>query len=396
MIPYIILLCGLGTLGYFGADMYLPTLPELEKYFASNKTAIGLTFSIYMFGITVGQLFYGTLSDRFGRKKTLIFGLLIFFIASLGCMYSTHIIPFILWRLMQALGACSAMVIWQAIVIDKFDTPTTHKVFAIVFPMLALSPALAPTIGGVIITHYPWQAIFATLGIIGLTLFICVACFLKETISQEAQAESKINFKEIKNKYLTLLHSPIYMGHVCTIGMTSGAYFCYLTASPFILEQMGYSALFIGLSFIPQTIAFMLGGFLSKKVVDYFGPKIMWHCLCSFVFFALLLFCMTVLSPLHHALQIIIPFSIMALLNGILYPNFMTIALNQFPKLAGTAAGLAGSIQAFIAFASTSILSTLLFMGVISMSIVIILMSLGGLFYFRSKIKSLPKMKSYQ
>ena len=321
MIFYIILLSGLGTLGYFGADMYLPTLPELESYFNSNKTAIGLTFSIYMFGITIGQLLYGTLSDCYGRKNTLIFGLSLFIIATLGCMYSTHIIPFIIYRLLQALGACAAMVIWQAMVIDKFDTKDTHKIFAIVFPMLALSPALAPSIGGAIISLYPWQTIFMTLGILGLVLLICVSCFLTETTTQDSQAASQIKFFDIKQKYKTLLASPTYMGYVCTLGMTSGAYFCYLTASPFILKQMGYSAMFIGLSYIPQTIAFMCGGFMSNKIIHYFGPKTMWYCLCAFVLFSLVLFCTTIFFPLHDALQILIPFSIMALLNGILYPR---------------------------------------------------------------------------
>jgi Bcr/CflA subfamily drug resistance transporter len=387
MIPYIILLCGLGTLGYFGADMYLPTLPELENYFASNKTAVGLTFSIYMFGITIGQLLYGTLSDYYGRKKTLIFGLSLFVVATIGCMYSTHIVLFILWRLLQALGACASMVIWQAMVIDKFETEKIHQIFAIVFPMLALSPALAPTIGGAIITLYPWHAIFVTLGFMGLILLSCVIFFLKETIPKEIPT-LKFKFHDIKKKYTTLLRSPIYMGYVCTIGMTSGAYFCYLTASPFILNKMGYSAMYIGLSYIPQTVAFMCGGFISKKLIDYFGKKIMFYCLYAFVFFSLVLFFMTVLFPLKNALQIIIPFSIMALLNGILYPSFMSIALNHFPQLAGTAAGLAGSIQAFIAFVSTSLLAMLLFLGVISMSIMIVLMAVGGLLYFRSCLKS--------
>ncbi len=383
MIFYIILLSGLGTLGYFGADMYLPSLPSLETYFSSSKAAVGLSFSIYLFGITIGQLLYGTLSDHFGRKMTLIFGLSLFVIASIACIYSTHIVTFIIWRFIQALGACASMVIWQAMVIDKFDTDKTHQIFAIVFPMLALSPALAPTIGGVIITLSSWQMIFITLGLIGLILFFCVIFFIKETIKKTSQTKGNFHWQDIKIKYLTLLRSPIYMGYVCTLGLTSGAYFCYLTASPFILKQMGYNAMYIGLSYIPQTIAFMIGGFISKKVVDYFGLKIMTYCLYAFVLFAAILFCATVIFPLHHALQIIIPFSVMALLNGILYPRGMSLALNYLPALAGTAAGLAGSVQAFIAFVSTSILASLLFMGVVSMSVIIVLMAIGGLLFFK-------------
>lgn len=387
MILYIILLCGLGTLGYFGADMYLPALPELETDFTSTKTAVGLTFSMYMVGITMGQLIYGSLSDRWGRKKTLILGLSLFVLASIGCIYSEHIVTFIFWRILQALGACAAMVIWQAIVIDKYDRKTSHHIFAIVFPMLAISPALAPTIGGVILILFSWHTIFALLALIALSLLFCVIFFFRETTTFESRENSQIKFHDIKKKYLTLLRSKIYMGYVCTLAMTSSAYFCYLTASPFILNQMGYSTLFIGLSYIPQTVAFMCGGFISKKLMDWGGEKILTYCLIAFVVFSFILLGTTVLLPLKYAFQIIAPFTIMALLNGVLYPTGMSIALNHFPELAGTAAGLAGSIQAFIAFISTSILATLLFLGVISMSVFIVILAITGLTYFLANVR---------
>ncbi|MGA2655330.1 MAG: Bcr/CflA family efflux MFS transporter [Gammaproteobacteria bacterium] len=385
MIFYLILLSGLGTLGYLGADMYLPSLPGLETYFGSSKAAVGLSFSIYMFGITIGQLFYGTLSDHFGRKKTLIFGLTLFALSSIACIYTTHIAAFISLRLLQALGACASMVIWQAMVIDKFDTEKTHKIFAFVFPMLALSPAIAPTIGGIIMTLSSWQTIFMTLAGIGFIL-LCATFLISETMKKAAPSPQKL-WPATKTKYLTLLRSRNFMGYVCTIGLTSGAYFCYLTASPFILKQMGYDAMFIGLSYIPQTIAFMCGGFMSKKIIDYFGVNTMQYCLYAFVFFAVILFCATVIFPLQHALQIVLPFSIMALLNGVLYPRAMSLALNCFPELAGTSAGLAGSLQAFIAFVSTSILAALLFMGVVSMSVIIVLMALAGLLVYRNGVR---------
>lgn len=380
---YIILLAGLGTLGYFGADMYLPAFPAMQNDFATSATAIGLTFSVYMFGITIGQLFYGTLSDRFGRKNTLIAGLALFVIATIGCMWSTHIYELIAWRAVQALGACSAMVIWQAIVIDQYNKDISHKIFSIVFPLLAVSPALAPSIGGIIINSFAWPAIFLVLTLMGATLLACVLFFLKETTTPATRADSQIKFYDIKQKYLTLLRSPIYMGYICTLGFTSSAYFCYLTASPFIFSQMGYSAIWIGISYIPQTVAFILGGFLSKKIVDHFGVIVMRRCLQGFVFFALILLIATTLFPLHSAWQIILPFSVMALLNGILYPSGMSLALNEFPQLAGTAAGLAGSLQAFTAFFTTSVLAALLFMGVISMSIMIMLLAVFGALCFR-------------
>lgn len=388
MILYIILLIGLGTLGYFGADMYLPAFPVLQTYFGSNETAIGLTFSIYMFGITIGQLFYGVLSDRFGRKKVLCVGLFLFVIASVGCMLSESITTFTAWRLLQALGVCGPLVIWQAMVIDRFAPEMRHKIFAIVFPLLALSPALAPTVGGMVLSFSTWQMIFMVLIGVSVTLFTCVLFFLKETTTNTQRAASHIHFHVLKKKYVTLLTSPIFMGYICTLSFSSSAYFCYLTASPFILSGMGYSAVFIGLSYIPQTVGFVVGGLISKKITDKWGVAILRQVLYGFLFFAFLLLAVAMIWPLTAAYQIVIPFTLMAVLSGILYPSGMNLALSRFPELAGIAAGLAGSIQAFTAFMSTSILATILWMGAITMPVMIVILSLFSVLCYRAAAKS--------
>ncbi len=385
---FIPLLCGLGVLGYFGADMYLPAFPELQTFFATSKAAVGLTFSVYMFGITLGQLFYGTLSDRFGRKTILIWSLSLFLMATIACITSTHIYELILWRLVQALGACGAMVIWQAIVIDRFSPEESHSIFAIVFPMLAISPALAPALGGALISIASWPMIFMVLALIGALLLLSVIFLLTETTALQTRLASQINYVQIKQKYQQLLHSSFFMGNVCTLALTSSAYFCYLTASPFILQQMGYSPAVIGFSYLPQTLAFMGGGLLSKRIMSAFGLKTMRFCLIAFVGFSFVFFIVTVLFPLTHALQIILPFSFMAVLSGVLYPSGMTMALNHFPKLAGTAAGLAGSIQAFCAFFTTSILSLLLFTGIISLSVMIVLLAFSSWLCFRLLVRA--------
>ncbi|HLF67412.1 MAG TPA: Bcr/CflA family efflux MFS transporter [Gammaproteobacteria bacterium] len=385
---FIPLLCGLGVLGYFGADMYLPAFPELQTFFATSEAAVGLTFSVYMFGITIGQLFYGTLSDRFGRKTMLIWSLSLYLIATIACITSANIYELILWRLLQALGACGPMVIWQAIVIDQFSQEKSHHIFAIVFPMLAISPALAPALGGALITVASWPVIFMVLALIGVLLLLAVIFLLHETTQQHTRAAAQINYVQIKQKYQQLLHSSFFMGNVCTLALSSSAYFCYLTASPFILQQMGYSATVIGFSFLPQTLAFMGGGLLSKKIMSAFGLKTMRFCLVAFVGLSWVFFIVTVFFPLTHALQIVLPFSLMAILSGILYPSGMTLALNHFPALAGTAAGLAGSIQAFCAFFTTSILAALLFTGVISLSVMIVLLAFSAWLCFRLLVRS--------
>ena len=173
-IPYI-WLAGLSMLGFLATDMYLPAFDIIRGDLATSENMIGLTLSIFLLGMAIGQLFYGRLTQKLGTKKSLIIGLSIFAVSSLAASFSTSVEMLLVARFFQALGACSANVIWQAMVIQRYDAKTSQRIFATIMPLVALSPALAPLLGAAIEKFYGWSMIFVTLTIIGVGLAMMFA-----------------------------------------------------------------------------------------------------------------------------------------------------------------------------------------------------------------------------
>src|SRR5690606_1817608 len=144
----------------FASDMYLPALSEIENEFSSTPGMVGLSISIYMAGFAVAQLFYGPISDQIGIKSPLIFGLLIFLGGTLGCAYSSSTEVFFICRFLQAVGICSAQVLWQPMVVDNVSSEDIQKVFAMLISLSVISPALAPICGGMLAEFLGWRTIF--------------------------------------------------------------------------------------------------------------------------------------------------------------------------------------------------------------------------------------------
>ena len=376
---FIVLLAGLAMMGYFASDMYLPAFPQMRSTLNTTPSLIELTLSVYMAGLAVGQLFYGIISDRIGRKTMLILGLALFIIASFGCYWSEHITSLLIFRVFQALGACATTVLWQAMVIDLYGEQGSHRLFALILPLLGVSPALAPSLGGLLTEQWGWRSIFMTLALIGI--FIITIIFnMEETTTAESRAEHRIHISHILKNYQRLLTSMHYAGYVAIVCLATSCFFAYLTGSPFILKSLGLTAHEIGISYIPQTICFMLGGFVSKKVVDRLGaPTTLTIAIALSILCGLCMSGFALYGP-AHASEVIVPFLLVAIANGMIYPTCLTIALNRFPKMSGTAAGLSGFLQAATAFVASSMIASLSNLG---------LLSIGGMILFLSTLNAI-------
>ena len=201
----------------------------------------------------------GALSDRFGRKPVLLLGLAIFAAGCLGMLWVRDATWLLVLRFVQAVGVCAAAVTWQALVTDYYPANRTNRIFATIMPLVGLSPALAPLLGSWILAHFDWQAIFATL--FAITLILMLPAFaLKPAHQKEVHADAK------PITFLSLLSAKAYRGNVLVYAACSASFFAWLTGSPFILHDMGYSPAAIGLSYVPQTIAFLLGGYGAAEM----------------------------------------------------------------------------------------------------------------------------------
>lgn len=341
----------LSMLGFIATDMYLPAFKIMEHNFATGPEQIALSLTVFLMGMAIGQLLWGLASDKFGHRNTLIIGLFVFTLASCGLAFSEQVWQLLGLRFIQAIGVCAPAVIWQAMVIKRYSSRVSQQIFATIMPLVALSPALAPQLGVLLTNHWGWQSIFFVLTIMGITLIVST-CLQKNVISEKKTTSITQDIK-------FLFSSRAYLGNVLMFACASAAFFAYLTGMPEIMTQLGYAAKDIGMSFIPQTIAFMTGGYLGKQCVRKYGDKRVLKPLL--VLFTVSSICIFVASQwtLTSIWPILAPFCLIAVANGALYPIVVNRALSSAKQSPATAAGLQNSLQICAASLASALVATL-------------------------------------
>ncbi|AXF59466.1 Bcr/CflA family multidrug efflux MFS transporter [Leclercia sp. W6] len=349
---FLVWLGGLSVLGFLATDMYLPAFAIMQADLQTPAAAISASLSLFLAGFAFAQLLWGPMSDRFGRKPVLLAGLAIFAFGCLGMLWVRDATWLLVLRFIQAVGVCAAAVTWQALVTDYYPASRTNRIFATIMPLVGLSPALAPLLGSWILAHFSWQAIFAVLFAITLVLMI-PAFFLKPVTVKEAQPTSRVTF-------FTLLRSRIYRGNVLIYAACSASFFAWLTGSPFILNEMGYSPAVIGLSYVPQTIAFLIGGYGCRAALQKWQGHQMLPWLLG-------LFAVSVIGtwavgfiPGVSLAALLAPFCLMAVANGAIYPIVVAQALRPFPQATGSAAALQNTLQLGLCFLASLLVSWLI------------------------------------
>lgn len=332
-------LAGLSMLGYLAIDMYLPAFGMMQRELSISEGAISNSLSIFLFGFAVAQLLWGPLSDKVGRKPILLIGLSLFSLGCLGMLWVESATGLLAMRFLQAFGVCSAAVIWQALVIDRFDESRAQHVFALIMPLVALSPALAPLIGASLLNHGGWRMIFMLL--MAVTLVLMLPTLMLKNIKQKSVTDAN----QSTASFMTLLKSPLYTGNVLVYASCSAGFFAWLAGSPIILEKMGYSPQDIGLSYIPQTIAFMVGGYGCRILLSKMTGKTLLPLLL--IGYAVSMTALYLVAKFTEPTltTILIPFCIMAAMNGASYPIAVSNALSAYPEISGKAAALQNALQ---------------------------------------------------
>lgn len=349
---FILYLSLLSIVGFLATDMYLPAFEAMRNDLQTSKNSISSSLSIYLGGFALAQLIWGPIADKYGKTKTVLAGMVLFGISSICIVYAHSIFLLLLMRFIQAIGACSAAVSWQAMIIERYSKEQTTKLFASIMPLVGLTPALAPIIGVFMMDAYGWRSIFFVLFVLSI-LIISYTLTIKE---QKNTFSTTTNNKNIS--YFTFFQSFRYIGNVIIYAFCSAAFFAWLTGSPFFLKELGYSEDQIGLSFIPQTIAFMLGGYGSRYSMNFISSR-------KLIPFLLVLFSISVFGVLFISLWmekptltlLLLPFCTMAFSNGACYPIVVSEALLQFPQNAGKATALQNTIQLSICFIASMFVS---------------------------------------
>ncbi|MEL4013441.1 purine nucleoside transporter PunC [Dryocola clanedunensis] len=349
---FLIWLAGLSVLGFLATDMYLPAFAAIQQDLNTEASAVSASLSLFLAGFAFAQLMWGPMSDRFGRKPVLLAGLSIFAVSCLGMLWVESATALLVLRFIQAVGVCSAAVSWQALVTDYYPASRANRIFATIMPLVGLSPALAPLLGSWILNHFEWQAIFATLFAITLLLMIPTLRLKPRTQHHPQTEENKVSF-------MSLLRSRVYSGNVLIYAACSASFFAWLTGSPFILNDMGYSPSAIGLSYMPQTIAFLVGGYGCRSALQKWSGKQMLPWLLAL--YTLSIFGTWGVAASGHAnlTLLLIPFCVMAMANGAIYPIVVASALLPFPQATGKAAALQNTLQLGLCFFASLMVSWL-------------------------------------
>ena len=294
------------------------------------------------------------MSDRLGRKPILLTGLSLFVLGCVGMFWVETATQLLALRFIQAIGVCSAAVSWQALVIDRYPADKAHRVFASIMPLMSLSPALAPLLGAMVLNHFGWQAIFAVL--LGVSLLLLLpTLFLRTAPKRLAEAGEPTRLG-----YGQLLGSRVFTGNVMIFAACSASFFAWLTASPFILGDMGYSPNDIGLSYVLPTLAFLIGGYSCRSALQRFqGKTLLPWLLVAYCISMLVLYLVATLS-VPTLTTLLIPFCLMALVNGASYPIVVANALMPFAENSGKAAALQNTLQLGLCFLSSLLVSSML------------------------------------
>jgi Bcr/CflA subfamily drug resistance transporter len=352
---FFVYLTGLSIIGFLATDMYLPAFDKMRIDLNASKSSISATMSLFLAGYAIAQLLWGPISDKAGKPKTVLMGLCIFTVASIGIYFTENISILLALRLIQAIGVCAAAVCWQALVIERYPKEQTNKVFATIMPLVALSPALAPLIGAFLLNYFGWRSIFIALAIIAALLILYTLVIKDDETGGNNSAESS---KILTDKsYFVLLKSHKYLGNVLIYALCSATFFAWLTGSPFFLKELGYNENEIGFSFFPQTVAFLIGGYGYRSISNKIERKKLIPALLILNASCCITLYLITISMTPTLTILLIPFCLMAFSNGACYPIVVAEALKSFPSNLGKAAALQNTIQLGICFLASAIVS---------------------------------------
>ena len=340
----VLMLGALNTITPFSIDMYLPGFPEIAHDLNTSISNVALSVSTYFLGFAVGQIMYGPLLDRFGRKHPLYIGLGLYIVASVACIFAGTINLFLLARFFQALTGCVASVAAMAMVRDFFPVNESSKIISLLVLILGASPLLAPSIGSIIVTSWGWQWVFATLAFIVLVVLLQTFLFLPEGHAPDSSVSLKpapiLNgFKEIITRRQFYVYS--LAGTFSFAGL-----FVYVAGSPAIfMESFHLSAKVYGGIFAFLSIGFIGGSqlnhLLSRRWTseEVFKTTVIVQVITSILYF------MGVYNEWYGLTANIAFLFIILGCSGLTYPNAASIAMAPFSKNAGSASALLGCIQ---------------------------------------------------
>lgn len=353
----ILILGALSAFGPLAIDFYLPGFPAMALAFGTDEKHIQATLAAYFLGLSIGQLVYGPVADRFGRRVPLLVGVTLFTLSSLLCAFAPTLDWLIVARFVQALGGCAGMVLARAIVSDKCDAVGSAKVFSQLMLVMGLAPILAPMLGGLLVNTWGWQWIFILLTFFSAACLAAVALGLPESMPADRPRQP---LSGALGAYGRLLLDRVFIGHAITGGIAMAGMFAYIAGSPFVFIKLyGVPAEHYGWLFGSNAAGFILMAQVNARLLARTGPalllsRMVWVYLGAGVV-------LLALAAMHTATlwPLLIPLFVCIASLGCIIPNASACAMNGQGARAGSASALLGCLQFSLAAGAASLVGVL-------------------------------------
>lgn len=347
--PILLLIISFMMLQPLSTDLYLASLPSLATVFGVPASTVQLTLSVFVIGFGGAQLVIGPLSDRYGRRPVLIWGLALYVAASLLCAFAQTIQVLVAARFMQALGCCSAIIIARAIVRDAYAPADSARVIARASSWLSLAPLTGPILGSYLQVAFGWRAAFVALSILSAIVLGAVIMRLPETNVHKNPRATEL--RGLMANYRHVLGSRAFWAHVLPGALSYGSIFAFISGSSLVLIRvLGVPTQFFGYCFAFGVSGYLCGTIVCRRLLPRFGASATLRIGSTVSLAAGALFLVAVAVGLAHWSVVIVAMFLTMGAHGINFPVSQSGSVTPFPQQAGTAAGLMGALVMLAAF----------------------------------------------
>lgn len=344
----VLILGALSTVTPFAIDMYLPAFSEIADDFGTTPARISLSVTSYFVGVAIGQMIYGPLLDRYGRKRPLYAGLSIFLVTCIGCTQVTSTEGLVALRFVQALGGCVAWVSALAMVRDFFPVEHSARIFSMLILVIGLSPLLAPTLGGFIAASLGWQAVFVALAFIVFLILILTIFFLPE--GHKPDPTVSLRARPMLMTFASIFRNPQFNRYSLAGAFSFSTLFIYVAGSPVIfMENHNVSPQMYGGIFALLSVGFIGGSQLNILINKKHSSERIFNIALSTLFVTAIVFLIGSWNDWYGLFETIAIFFVALSCLGFTNPNATALALSPFSKNVGSASALLGFLQIGVA-----------------------------------------------